>query len=146
MVMYLPICININNKKILIIGGGDIALQKIELLKQFTNNIVVIASKVSLKIKNIGCEYYERDYDASCLKGYFLVYACTNNRKLNKEIKEDANKLGLLVNVVDDSQLCDFISPAIYKKGEMIVAVSSGGQNVLKSSRWRNKIKKIFGK
>ncbi len=144
--MYLPIYININNKKILIIGGGNVALQKIELLKQFTNNIVVIASKVSSKIKNIGCEYYEKDYDASFLKGYFLVYACTDNYKLNKKIKEDANKLGLLVNVVNNPKLCDFISPAIYKKGEMIVAVSSGGQNVLKSIRWRNKIKKIFGK
>jgi len=144
--MYLPICINVNSKKILIIGGGDVALQKIESLRQFTNNIVVIASKVSSKIKNINCEYYERNYDASCLKGYFLVYACTNNRNLNKEIKADANKFGLLVNVVDDFQLCDFISPAIYKKREMTVAVSSGGQNVLKSIRWRNKIKKYFEK
>jgi len=144
--MYLPICINVNSKKILIIGGGNVALQKIKLLKKFTNNIVVIAFKVSPEIKNIGCEYYERDYDASCLKGYFLVYACTNNRKLNKEIKTDANKFGLLVNVVDDPELCDFISPAIYKRKEMTVAVSSGGKDVLKSIKWRNEIKKYFEK
>ncbi len=60
------------------------------------------------------------------------------------QIKKDAEKLNCLVNVVDDPELCDFISPAIYKENEMTVAVSSNGQNVLKSIEWRNKIEKFI--
>lgn len=139
--IFLPIGLNIANKKILIIGGGKVALQKLKSLEQFTKDITIIAPRISQKIKDKGFSCFEKEYDKNDLRGYLLVYACTNNKKLNKQIKKDADELGILINVVDDSNISDFISPAIYKQNNMTVSVSSNGKNVLKTIKWRDKIK-----
>lgn len=144
--MYLPIFLNLKNKKILVVGGGDVALRKVKTLKQFTEKITVVGTMIDEEIKNMAREYYEEDYNASFLDGHFLVYVCTDNKELNQQIKREANKLGLLVNVVDNRRLCDFISPALYTYKEMVVAVSSNGKNTLEAIRWRDRIKEIFKK
>lgn len=141
---FMPISIDINNKKILIVGGGKVATHKVKLLKRFTNNITVIGSEIANDIKKEDIRYFEKNFDPSDLDGYFLVYTCTNSRDLNRKVKEHANKLGLLVNVADDPEICDFVSPAIYIDDNMAVAVSSNGENVMKSIRWRDKIKDYF--
>ena len=138
---FLPISINITDKKILIIGGGRIANHKIGFLDQFTNNITVIGIEVIEAIKNRGLTFFEKPYEKSDLEGYFLVYACTNIIELNKQVKNDAKELGILCNVVDNPKLCDFVSPAIYKHGIYTVAVGSNAQDVFKSVEIRNKIK-----
>ena len=137
---FLPISINIEDKKILIIGAGKIALQKVRSLKRFTNNITVIASDFLPEFysENITC--INKEYSEGDLFGYDLIYAATNNKSINTEIKQDAKQRKCLVNVVDDPELCDFISPAIYKQEEMTVAVSSNAENVKKSIEWRDKI------
>jgi precorrin-2 dehydrogenase/sirohydrochlorin ferrochelatase len=141
---FLPISINITDKKILIIGGGRIASHKIGFLEQFTSNIKVVALDVIDPIKTKGISYIEKPYEKSDLKGAFLVYACTNIAELNQRVKRDAESLGILTNVVDNPKLCDFVSPAIYKREHMAVAVSSNGQDVYRSIAVRNKIKEIF--
>ena len=137
---FLPVSINIEDKKILIIGAGNIALQKVRLLKRFTNNISLVALDFLPEIyaENLTC--IKKSYSADDLIGYDLIYAATNNRSLNIEIKQDAKKIKCLINVVDDPDLCDFISPAIYKEDEMTVAVSSDAEDVRKSIKWRDKI------
>jgi precorrin-2 dehydrogenase / sirohydrochlorin ferrochelatase len=138
---FLPISINITDKKILIIGGGRIANHKIGFLDQFTKNITVIGIEVIEAIKNRGLTYFEKPYEKSDLEGFFLVYACTNIIELNKQVKNDAEEFGILCNVVDNPKLCDFVSPAIYKHGIYTVAVGSNAQDVFKSVEIRNKIK-----
>ncbi len=139
--IFLPISIRITNKKILIIGGGRIANQKINLLEQFTRNISVVALEVCEELKVKGYSFEEKPYEKSDLEGAFLVYACTNNRTLNQQIKSEAETLGILINVVDDPGLCDFVSPAIYKHGHMTVAVGSNGQEVRRAIAIRNMIR-----
>ncbi|MDD5686577.1 MAG: bifunctional precorrin-2 dehydrogenase/sirohydrochlorin ferrochelatase [Elusimicrobia bacterium] len=143
---YLPISLNIADKKILIIGGGKIAYQKIKTLKQFSKSITVVAPYINDEIKKCDCDCKEKNYESKDLNGVFIVYACTNNKNLNTKIRIDAQKKCVLINVVDSPQNCDFISPAIYKKGYMTIAVSSDGRDVKKSIIWRNKIKDIFEK
>lgn len=130
----------------MIVGGGKTALQKLRTLQRFTRSITVLAVVVSNEVKRSRFAYIEKKYNQRLLKGFFLVYACTNDNKLNARIRIDAHKKGLLVNVVDDPENCDFISPAIYKKGSMTVAVSSDGRNVKKSVEWRNKIRGVLSK
>ncbi len=141
---FLPISINVDNKKIVLIGGGRIAFHKIGFLKPFATNISVIALEVLDEIKAMGYEYKEKPYDKSDLEGAFLVYACTNIIELNRQVKADAQSLGILTNVVDNPKLCDFVSPAIYKHDNIAVAVSSNAQNVYKAIEVRNKIKEIL--
>lgn len=139
--IFLPISLNITDKKILIVGGGRIASHKIGFLEQFTKNISVIAIDVIDSIKSKGYHFKEKTYEKSDLEGAFLVYACTNIIALNQQVKEDAESLGILANVVDNPKLCDFVSPAIYKHNHITVAVGSNAQEVYRSIAVRNKIK-----
>ncbi len=73
-----------------------------------------------------------------------MVYACSSVREINRTIKREANTLGILVNTPDDPELCDFLTPALFSEGPMIVAVSSGGTDVRNAILWRNRIKQLF--
>ena len=139
--VFLPISVKLTNKKILVIGGGRIASHKINFLEQFTRNISVVALEVSDNIKSKSYSFIEKHYEKSDLEGAFLVYACTDIRELNQQIKNDAETLGILTNVVDDPGLCDFISPAIYKRGHITIAVGSNGQEVRRAIAVRNQIR-----
>jgi precorrin-2 dehydrogenase / sirohydrochlorin ferrochelatase len=138
---FMPVALNIRDKKILLIGGGRIALHKISSLKQYQAELHVLALEVCEEIKGLEISYTEKAYDSADLKGAFLVYACTNMKSLNEQVYHDCHASGILVNVVDNPPLCDFVSPAIYKRGYMSVAVSSNAHNVYKSIEVRNKIK-----
>ncbi len=137
---YLPLSLNITDKKILIIGGGNVAAKKIKILEQFTNEISVVATNICMEIKagKISCS--EKEYHKSDLTDYHIIYACTNIERLNRRIKKDCEDMGKLINVVDNPALSDFVSPAIFKKDQMTIAVGSNAQNVLKSIELRNKI------
>jgi uroporphyrin-III C-methyltransferase/precorrin-2 dehydrogenase/sirohydrochlorin ferrochelatase len=141
---YLPVSLDISNKNILIIGGGKIAEQKLSMLSLFTDRITILANSICAEIQLTGFKQIIKDYQRDDLDHYSIVYACTNNSSVNAQIKSDASKQGILVNVVDDPALCDFITPAIYKQDYMTVAVNSNGVNVLKSIAWRNKIKQLL--
>jgi siroheme synthase-like protein len=141
---FLPICIDIEHEKILIIGGGKVGLHKVEGLESFTHNIKVIATQVNDEIrKRNWVEIVEKAYEPSDLEGHLMVYAATNDSELNSQIRCDARKYRCIVNVVDKPANCDFISPAIFKQDKMSVAVSSNGENVYASVQWRNEIKKL---
>jgi precorrin-2 dehydrogenase/sirohydrochlorin ferrochelatase len=138
---FLPICVNVDGTQILIVGGGSVALQKVKVLLQFTRNIMVCAPEVNPEIKNFGISVVEKQYSPDVLEGALLAYACTNDGALNRRIRDDAHRLGILVNVADNPELCDFISPAIFKEGTMSVAVSSNGGQVKTSVALRNTIR-----
>lgn len=141
---FLPISIDIAHESILIIGGGKVAIHKIESLEKFTRKIKVIAPEIRSEIRERKfIEVVEKVYEPSDLQGHLLVYAATCNHDLNSQIREDALNYRCLVNVVDKPANCDFISPAIYRKKNMTVAVSSNGENVFAAIEWRNKVKEI---
>ena len=141
---FLPLNIRIDNKKILFVGGGKIALHKIKTVLQYTRNISIISPEIQDELHQMGFEEICKEYETSDLEGFFLVYACTNNIEVNSRIKNDAAAYGIMVNVVDNRELSDFISPAVIKMDEMTIAVSSNGENVKKTVEWRNKLKSII--
>lgn len=141
---FLPVCINITDKKILVVGGGKTAVHKLNTLIKYTRNITVLAPDIIDDIIDLDVECIKKNYSSNFLNPFYIIYACTNNSTLNLKIKADANKLGILVNVCDSPVNCDFTSPAIFKQQNMSVAVSSNAEDVKKSIKWRNEIKKIL--
>jgi siroheme synthase-like protein len=140
MANYLPISIDISEQKILIIGGGQSALKKIRILQRFGAQLEVVAENILDEIISTGIPYYQKSYEKSDLKGYLMLYSCTNNEALDLQIVADAKEAGVLVNIHDNPSLCQFVSPAIYKKGNISVAVSSNAEDVYESIRLRNLI------
>ena len=146
MKVFLPLNIRIDDKKILFVGGGNIAMHKIQTVELYTRNITIIAPEIHDELKNKGFELVCKEYEEKDLDGFFLVYAATDNIEVNRRIKRDAAARGIMVNVVDNRELSDFISPAIFKDEEMTIAVSSNGLNVKKAVAWRNRIREMLEK
>lgn len=138
--LYLPITIRIAGAKILIIGGGKVATHKATLLSRFTHHATLIAPEITDDIKALPFEWKEKSFEASDLKGVDLLYVCTGDHDLNRHIKQLAAEQGILTSVCDDPQLCDFISPAIYRKDNLTIAVGSDAQDVRRSIRVRDHI------
>ncbi|PWD98058.1 precorrin-2 dehydrogenase/sirohydrochlorin ferrochelatase family protein [Marinilabilia rubra] len=143
---YLPIALNIEGEKILIIGGGQSAWKKIQILKRFDADIEVVALQVCKEIAESGIPYRIKPYEKSDLIGYLMFYSCTNNRDLDMQIAKDGYELGVLVNIHDQPNLCQFVSPAIYQKDNIRIAVSSNAKDVYASIETRNTIKAFFEK
>ncbi len=141
---FLPISLNVTGKKILLIGGGKIATHKATIMKRFVNNVTVIAPEISAEIEALGFKLLRKEYEPTDLDGFFLVYVVTDNHELNRQIKKDAESKGILTSVCDAPLLCDFVSPAIYKEGNITVSVGSNAQNVYQSVDIRNQIKDLF--
>ena len=127
---FLPISINIANQKILIVGGGQDAYKKLKILQRFSAEVEVLALEVCTEIKESGITFFETSYHKSHLKRYLMLYSCSNNNELDRQIVKDCNETGVLVNIHDKPDLCQFVSPAIYKHGNITIAVGSNGENV----------------
>jgi len=142
--VFLPVCLNISNVRIVMIGGGRVAEHKLNGLLRFTKAVTVVAPEVSEAIRASGVTVRAEAYHAGVLEGAGLVYACTNDAALNRQVREDAHARGLLVNVADAPELCDFVSPAVVVRGEMAIAVSSQARNVKRAIAWRDRIGELL--
>ncbi|MDR0814165.1 MAG: bifunctional precorrin-2 dehydrogenase/sirohydrochlorin ferrochelatase [Bacteroidales bacterium] len=141
---FLPISINISDKRILLIGGGHVAFHKASVLQRFTDDAIVISPAFLDGFDALPFRLVRKEYAPEDLEGAFLVYICTENATLNEKIKAECAKRGILASVCDHPALCDFISPAVWKSGNMTVAVSSNAQNVRQSIALRDKIGQII--
>ena len=128
---YYPIYLNLNGKRALVVGGGTIAEGKIDRLQQAGAGITVVSPEATPGIvryaDNGEVRWLRREYGAGDLDGAFIVIAATNQRDVNQRIFEDAERLGILLNVVDDPPRCNFIAPSIVERGPVTLAISTGG-------------------
>lgn len=141
---FLPISLNVTNKKILLVGGGKVATHKGGIMARFVTNVTVISPKFTDEIRQLPFTFIEKEYEKKDLEGFFLVYVCTGNHELNSQIKADAGDLGILTSVCDAPMLCDFVSPAIHKQGHLTISVGSNTQNVYQSVAIRNQITQLI--
>ncbi|WP_076790662.1 bifunctional precorrin-2 dehydrogenase/sirohydrochlorin ferrochelatase [Chlorobium sp. KB01] len=141
---YVPITLKVENKKVLIAGGGKAALEKVQMLLRLAVAVTVIGEEIDEEILLSDATCHLRPFRSEDLEDVLLVYACSSDREVNRLVKAEANARNILVNTPDDPELCDFITPALYIEGSMTVAVSSGGSDVRKAVAWRNRIKTFF--
>ena len=138
---FLPIGINIEGKKILIIGGGRVGLHKATILSRFTDEATIFSPQFKEGFEALPFTLIKKEYEPGDLDDAILVYVCTENPELNQRIKRYAEERHILASVCDNPKLCDFISPAIYKDGDLTIAVSSNAKDVHLSMRVRDSIK-----
>ncbi len=143
-----PIFLELENRRTLVIGGGTVALRKAEVLLSTGAKLVVVASEISEELKALCCESnseaIESKYSKDHLKGVKLVVASTDDNQLNKQIYEDCQELGILCNVVDQPHLCDFYVPAIVRRGDLQIAISTNGRCPAYAAFLRRKLEKSF--
>ena len=145
---YLPIGLSLKKKTCLIVGGGNVALRKIETMLDYDSQMTVIAPKPTDKI-----EYYferkllkleKREYIVGEASKYGLVIAASDSADVNKTVAEDCNKTGIPINVVDSPSLCDFIFPATILRDCLTISVLSDGKAPFLSGQLRMILEDIF--
>lgn len=141
---FLPINIRISQARILIVGGGQVATHKATILSRYTSKATVIAPEISDGIKALPFEWRERPYEPNDLDGVTLLFVCTGDHHLNREIRLQAQGRGILTSVCDVPKACDFTSPAIFRTGDMTIAVASDAKDVMRSIRIRDRIKEAI--
>ena len=128
---YYPVFLNLAGKRCVIIGGGTIAQGKIGGLLQAGCQITVISPDATPGIRQAAqrgdITWLERTYQPGDMEGAFIGVAATNVWHVNREIYEEAERLGVLLNVVDDPDLCSFIAPSVVKREPVTLAISTGG-------------------
>ena len=144
--MFFPVCINIENKKCLVVGGGKIAYKKIKTLSRYNPEITVIAEEIKEeKIRTIeNIKIKEEKFSGENLKEYILVVAATDNKELNGEIADFCIKNNILINNVTSKDDMNARFGAIIENEDYQILVSSHGKNCKNSKNLRDKIKKII--
>lgn len=142
---YFPFFVDVENQNCLVVGGGVVALRKIEKLLPFNPNITVVSPKVHkeiLSIKNINI--IKRKFDFNDLKEKSFVITATDDKVLNKEIYNSCKENNISVNTVDDKDNCSFIFPALARNNGVTVAISTSGKSPLYAKYLRKKIENLI--
>lgn len=140
---YFPFYCDIEKKKWLLVGGGRVAAGKFSRLIAFTRKITVIAPEISVEIKmsaEDGVRFLERDFRTADLNDADIVVAATDDKALNAQIAALCRERRIPVNAVDDPENCDFIFPAIIKKGRLTVSVSTNGASPIYAAMLKKQI------
>lgn len=144
MAFTYPICLKLENKKCAVVGAGKVAQRKINTLLQQKAQVVVIAPQLAPELaeKSDSFIWIKDCYRAEYLKDAFLVIAATDKRAINHEIAVYCEQNNILVNVVDEPDESSFIVNSYFTKGELLVAVSTGGASPALSRRIRLDLEK----
>lgn len=146
---YTICLIGLNSWKIVVIGGGYIAARKVEGLLAAGAQIKIISPLLSPELQFIADAgdiiFLPRPYQEGDLEGASLVIAATDDLAVNQSVWMEAERRGCLINVVDDPQHSNFILPAVVRRGEMSIAISTGGNSPALARRLRERIEKLIG-
>jgi precorrin-2 dehydrogenase/sirohydrochlorin ferrochelatase len=143
-----PIFLELASRRIVIIGGGNVALRKVQSFLGTGARLVVVADSVLENLTNLcidhNLELIKARYSKDYLVGASLVIAATNDQKLNEKIYKDCQQLETLCNVVDQPEICDFYVPAVIKRADLQIAISTNGKCPAFAGHVRKKLEKIF--
>lgn len=141
---YFPLFLKLKDQPCLVVGAGEIASRKIELLAKTGARITVVALEIGASVAEMGRNnqvvIQQKAFAADDLKGMRVVISATNQRTINEAVAQAATAQNIPVNVVDNPDLCSFIFPAIVDRSPLIVAVSSGGVSPVLARLLRSKV------
>lgn len=148
MALY-PIFLKLEGRKVLIVGGGKVAEEKIYAVLRSATDVTVVAPEVSPQIQawvDRGLvRHVAREYQPGMAKEYFLVIAGTDSQDVNRLVYREAAEAGVLCNAVDDPAFCDFYAPSIVSRGEFQIAISTGGNSPALAQKVRKELEQEFG-
>jgi siroheme synthase-like protein len=142
-------CLRLTGRRCVVVGGGDIGLEKVEGLLACDGDVTVIAPEAHPELAQLALEgsiaWERREYAPEDLDGALIAIAATNDTDINIRVFEDAEQRAMLVNVVDVPPLCNFILPAIVRTGPLAVAISTAGASPALAKRMKREIGELFG-
>lgn len=130
---HYPAFLNLHHRRCIVVGGGSVAQAKAQSLMECGANVTMVSPTLTDTLASAATQgtiqWVRRPYQAGDLAQAFLAIAATDNRDVNQHVARDARGAGILVNVVDDPANCDFIAPAVIQRGDLTIAISTGGKS-----------------
>ncbi len=146
---YYPIFLNVNGKKCVVVGGGQVALRKVKALLDHGANVEVISPEICSELdklaKNGGVAVLRRRYQPGDLRGAFVVVAATDDHIINLAVAKESKETAVLVNVVDEPNNSDFIVPSCICRGDVTIAISTAGRSPVLALKIRTRLEKDIG-
>jgi precorrin-2 dehydrogenase / sirohydrochlorin ferrochelatase len=137
---YYMACLDLEGRDVLVVGGGPVALEKVDGLLDCGARVTVVAQQIVPDLDRPGVGLTRRAYRSEDLEGRFLVVAATSTSSVNRRVFRDAEARSLLCNVVDVPELCSFILPAVHRVDPIAVAISTGGASPALAQRLRDEV------
>ncbi len=142
-------CLRLSGRKCLVVGGGDVGLEKIEGLLACDGDVVCVAPDACEAVRALAAEgsieWVERGFEPADVAGKFMAIAATDDTDVNIAVYDAAEERAMLVNVVDVPSLCNFILPAIVRTGPLAIAISTAGASPALAKRMKQEVTELFG-
>ncbi len=146
---YYPLYLNLENRLCVVVGGGEVAQRKVERLVECGARVRVVARFLTPALarmrERVEIEHVNDEYRCDYVEGAVLVIGATDRVEINERIYKDGHARGLLVNIVDNPPLCNCIVPSLFQRGNLAVAVSTGGKSPALARRIREEIEERYG-
>lgn len=146
---YYPINLDIRGRNCLVIGGGGVGTRKVEMLLACGARVKVVSPAVSARLMqmadNGAVTLKKRAYRREDLEGMLLVIGATDDEQLNRRISQDADRMGTLCNIADRPEICNFILPAVVRRGDLILSISTSGKSPAMAKKLRRELEGQFG-
>jgi precorrin-2 dehydrogenase/sirohydrochlorin ferrochelatase len=143
-----PIFLELSGRRVVVVGGGAVAVRKAQALLAAGARLVVVAEQIdnmlTVLCRDKKAELIKSKYSKDYLAEAVLTIAATNNPQLNRRIYKDCQELEVLCNVVDEPELCDFFVPAVVKRGDLQIAIGTEGHCPAYAGHIRKKLEEIF--
>jgi len=144
--MFYPIVLNISDSKITVVGAGKVAFRKCKSLVELGKSVTVVGKNILDNFYDLGnsVNVIEAEFNTSFIEDSSIVIAATNNKDLNRSIGLYCRDKNKLVNVVDDIELSNFTVPSFFKKGDLMISISTGGKSPALSAKIRKDLEKKY--
>jgi precorrin-2 dehydrogenase / sirohydrochlorin ferrochelatase len=146
---YYPIFLDLRGRSCLVVGGGKVGQRKVEGLVEAGAKVTVISPDLTPSLRRLAkkrkINYLSRRYRKGDLQGHFLAYAATSDASAQRLMAGEARRADILLNVVDRPVLCRFIAPAIVRRGDLIIAISTSGASPALAKKVREELEQVFG-
>lgn len=145
---YYPMFVSLAGQACLVVGAGQVGLRKIETLADCGAARILVVDKNppdGALLARPGLSFAQRDFEQSDLDGVFLAIASTSSQAVNQRISDLCRERGVLCNIVDQPEACTFIVPATVCRGDLTLAISTGGQSPALARRIRKDLQETFG-
>lgn len=143
-----PLFVDMRGKTCIVVGGGEVAFRKVEILLRFEADLIIIAPEVSSSIKELENQgkinILRKEYSEQDIDGAFLIIAATSSSKVNESVFRDARERNIPVNIADDPEKCTFIFPSVIKRGDLTIGVSTSGTYPALSKKIRKIAEEVF--
>ena len=146
---YYPLMVDLTGRRCLVVGGGEVAERKVRALLEAGGEVLVVSPALTPGLEALKREgrivHLARPYQPGDLAGSFLVFGATDDHRVNRRLADEAKAAGVLANMADSPTSGTFLAPAVLTRGDLVIAISTGGDSPALARKIREDLESVYG-